>query len=81
MPSVFGLSPAAITLTPWTCTFWQPFITMWNIWLFSDSNPLIFMLLEFTKLKVCIHATKKDKKTNLSTSNNATLNSLRIVVI
>jgi hypothetical protein len=58
---------------------------MWNIWLFSDSNPLIFMLLEFTKLKVCIHATKRDKKkkkTNLSTSNyNATLNSLRIVVI
>jgi hypothetical protein len=57
---VFGLLAAAIIFTLSTCTFWQPLNTMWNIWLFSDINPLILMLLEFVKLNVCNHIQETD---------------------
>jgi hypothetical protein len=55
MPSVFGLSPAAMIFTLSTCTFWQPLNTIWNIWLFIDTNPCILILLELVNDNVCNH--------------------------
>ena len=62
MPSVFGLFPAALTLTPLMRTSWQPFITMWNIWLFNDISPLMLMFLEFVKLRLCVSMVTKISK-------------------
>lgn len=53
IPSVFGLFPEAMTLTPSICTFLHPLTTIWNIWLFNDTNPLILMFMEFVILNVC----------------------------
>lgn len=65
MPSVLGLSPEAETLTPWSLTFWQPLMTMWNFWLLSDVNPLIRMLLELVNPSVCTYAQEKLNIMNL----------------
>ena len=61
MPSVFGLFPDAMMLTPWRRTLLQPFMTMWNIWLFNDNIPFIIMLLELVKLSVWTQTTDSFK--------------------
>jgi hypothetical protein len=59
MPSVLGLLPAAHTLAPFTLTFWQALMTMWNIWLFSDVSPVIIMLFELENSSDCKNTNKK----------------------
>ena len=53
MPSVLGLVPEAETLTPCSLTLLQPLMTMWNIWLLRDVNPIIFMFFELENPNVC----------------------------
>jgi len=53
MPSVLGLFPSAETLTPCNLTFWQPLMTIWNIWLFNDANPVIAMFFELENSSDC----------------------------
>ena len=66
MPSVLGLVPEAETLTPCSLTLLQPLITMWNIWLLRDVNPIIFMFFELENPNVCTPISiKKNKKTKL----------------
>lgn len=54
MPSVLGLLPEADTVTPCTFTLWQPLMTMWNIWLFSEISLLIAILFELENASDCI---------------------------
>jgi len=64
MPSVLGLFPGALTLTPAMCTFLQPLMTMWYSWLFNEVIPLITMFSEFVKRSVCTHRKIKQLTVN-----------------
>lgn len=74
IPSVFGLSLADETFTPWICTFWQPYTTILNIWLLTEDNPFTFTFCESKISRLYVEQSKQSRTIIIiiSTNQNST---------